>query len=107
MRRLIWLLLQPAGNVVIDGIVASSYNTMLGSEANMHAVTAAGRLLYRIAPSLFRNVHAKRVAEPVSLAIGSVASKVSRTPCCYMRCILQTSVQPLRRLQHALTVQQT
>ena len=61
---------------MIDGIVASSYNTMLGSEANMHAVTAAGRALYRLWPSLFRYVHAKRVAEPMSLAIGHAAAKV-------------------------------
>jgi hypothetical protein len=78
--ELIWLIPHPAGNIVIDGVVASSYTNMLGSEGNMHAVTAAGRALYRIAPSLFRYVHAKRMAEPVSLAIGSVASKVCCEP---------------------------
>ena len=83
------------GNIVIDGVVASSYNTMLGSEANMHAVTAAGRILYRIAPSLFRYVHAKRLAEPVSLAIGSAASKVCRAFCFNMY-TLQTVLVPAR-----------
>lgn len=65
---------------MIDGVVASSYTNMLGSKANMHAVTAAGRALYRLAPSLFRYVHAKRVAEPMSLAIGKAASKVYCEP---------------------------
>jgi hypothetical protein len=33
-----------AGNIVVDGVAASTYNTMLGSEAAMHAFTAAGRV---------------------------------------------------------------
>jgi hypothetical protein len=33
-----------AGNIVVDGVAASSYNTMLGSEAAMHGFTAAGRV---------------------------------------------------------------
>lgn len=63
------------GNIVIDGIVASSYSTMLGSEAAMHSFTAIGRALYHVAPGLFRFVHARRVAEPISLAIGRAAAK--------------------------------
>ena len=93
---------------MIDGVVASSYNTMLGSEANMHAVTAAGRLLYRVAPSLFRYVHAKRAAEPVSLAIGGVASKVHRLACTLpLQCTMFPAdrMQPLHRLQYAICSQ--
>ena len=65
-----------AGNIVIDGIAASSYSTMLGSEATMHAFTGVGRLLYRLAPGLLRYVHARRIAEPISFAIGNAMVQV-------------------------------
>lgn len=49
---------------------------MLGSEAAMHSFTAIGRALYHVTPGLFRFVHARRIAEPISLAIGRAAAKV-------------------------------
>ncbi len=65
-----------AGNIVVDSIAASVYNAALGGEGRMHAFTGAGRALWRRFPALLRAVHALRVAQPLSLAIGRFAAKV-------------------------------
>lgn len=61
---------------MVDGVAASTYNTAMGGEARMHAFTSLGRGLWRRAPWLLRAVHAARLAQPLSLAIGRFFSKV-------------------------------
>lgn len=65
-----------AGNIVVDGVAASVYNTAMGGEGRMHAFTAAGRALWRGFPSLLKAAHRMRIAEPISLAIGRFFIKV-------------------------------
>ena len=64
------------GNIVVDGVAASVYNTAMGGEARMHAFTGLGRALWRRAPALLRWAHSTRAAQPLSLAIGRFFSKV-------------------------------
>lgn len=63
------------GNIVVDGVAASVYNTAMGGEGRMHAFTAAGRALWRRAPSLLRAAHSLHAAQPISLAIGRFFAK--------------------------------
>jgi hypothetical protein len=65
-----------AGNIVVDGVAASVYNTALGAEARMHAFMALGRGLWRRAPWLLRTAHHARLAQPLSLAIGRLVPAV-------------------------------
>ncbi len=70
------LSLDRPGNVVVDGVAASSYIDLLGSEAAMHAATAVGRWVYRACPSLASYLHNARLASPLSLALGNFLHKV-------------------------------
>jgi hypothetical protein len=63
------------GNIIVDGVAASVYNTAMGGEARMHAFTGMGRALWRRAPALLRWAHATRAAQPLSLAIGRFFAK--------------------------------
>jgi hypothetical protein len=65
-----------SGNIVVDGVAASVYNTAMGAEARMHAFMVLGRGLWRRAPWLLRAVHCARLAQPLSLAIGRLVATV-------------------------------
>lgn len=66
-----------AGNMVVDGVAASSYVDMLGSERSMHAMMSIGRTLWRISPSCVKWLHARRITEPLMLGIGAFLRKVT------------------------------
>lgn len=66
---------------MVDGVAASVYNTAMGGEGRMHAFTAAGRALWRGAPSLLRAAHRLRIAQPISLAVGRFFIKVRISFC--------------------------
>ena len=61
------------GTIVVDGVVSSVYNTMLGSEQVMHSVCGLGRWLWSSAPGgrwLAKGLHAVGIAPKLSLGIG-------------------------------------
>jgi hypothetical protein len=62
-----------AGTIVVDGVVASVYTDMLGSEYNMHVFCAWGRWLYTIWPQFFTGMHQLKLAQPVATQIGYFA----------------------------------
>ena len=61
------------GTIVVDGIVASVYSTMLGSESMMHSICGFGRYLWLASPQLFKFLHSVGVAAPLSFSVGLVA----------------------------------
>ncbi len=61
---------------MVDGVAASSYVDMLGSEAGMHAMTSVGRTLWRVSPRFVKWLHARRITEPLMLGIGAFLRKV-------------------------------
>jgi hypothetical protein len=62
-----------AGTLVVDGVAASVYNDMLGSEARMHAFCAWGRALWRAAPWVPRALHRAGWAPALALGAGRAA----------------------------------
>ena len=58
------------GTIVVNGVVASVYNTILGSEYNMHVFCAWGRWLYKIWPQFFIRMHQLNWASPVAMKMG-------------------------------------
>ena len=61
------------GTIIADDVVASVYNTMLGSEQTMHAFCAWGRWLWRILPGFFKIMHSYGYASKTAMAIGHAA----------------------------------
>jgi hypothetical protein len=53
-----------SGTVVVEGVAVSSYNDMLGSEARMHALCGAWRLVWRVAPRVAPRARAAQGAPP-------------------------------------------
>lgn len=70
-----------AGNIVVDGVAASVYNTAIGTEARMHTFMVLGRVLWRRAPWLLHAMHRARLAQPLSLAIGRAFAAVCPCRC--------------------------
>lgn len=66
------------GNIIVNDVVASVYNDMLGSESNMHAFCAWGRHLWGYTPQLFTALHSRGWASPMSMGIGHMAKAVVR-----------------------------
>jgi hypothetical protein len=61
------------GTIVVDGVAASVYSDMLGSEYNMHVFCSWGRWLYRIWPQFFTGMHQLKWASPAAMQIGYAA----------------------------------
>lgn len=73
------LLPAAAGNLVVEGVSASSYIDMIGSEAAMHAAVGIGRWLWstRLGNAVLRFQHSHRgYMEWAHLGLGSFLSKV-------------------------------
>lgn len=66
------------GTIIVNGVVASVYNDMLGNEYAMHAFCAWGRWLWRVAPGFFSYMHRKEWASPLALIVGRAAAGVLR-----------------------------
>jgi hypothetical protein len=62
-----------AGTLVVDGVAASVYNDMLGSEALMHAFCAWGRALWHAAPWALGALHRVGWAPALAMAAGRAA----------------------------------
>ncbi len=65
-----------AGMVVVDGVAASVYTDMLGSEARLHAFCAWARALWRLAPWVPRALHRAGWAQAVALGASLAARAV-------------------------------
>ena len=61
------------GTILADGVVASVYSDMLGSESAMHTFCAWGRWLWGVVPKLFLCLHSLGWASPISMGIGHLA----------------------------------
>lgn len=85
-----------SGNIVVDGVAASVYNTALGGEAQMHAFMVLGRVLWRRAPWLLHAVHHARLAQPLSLAIGRLVAAVR--PRCWSPCGFGAKQSPVQQV---------
>lgn len=64
------------GSIIVEGVAASTYNTMLGSERTMHLATAWGRVLYKVAPSIPRALHNAGWASDIAMGYGHLARSV-------------------------------
>ena len=73
-----------SGTIAADDVIASVCNTMLGSESDMHAFCAWGRLLWASFPQLIKYLHAIGWASPLSIGIGHVARMVLRTASAFL-----------------------
>ena len=61
---------------MVEGVAASSYVNMLGSEQAMHAMCFLGRALWRVSPRFVKWLHTTRISEPLMLGIGSFLHQV-------------------------------
>ncbi len=75
------------GNIVIDGVAASSYSALLTTEAGMHRLAGGCRLLWHLFRGMMKAAHARRVAEPVMLALGRIVRQVGRSSGLRVRCV--------------------
>ena len=57
------------GTIVVDGVAASVYTNMMGSEYFMHVWCARARFLYRIWPQFFTFIHQRNWASPLAINI--------------------------------------
>jgi hypothetical protein len=55
------------GTIVVDGVAASVYTNMMGSEYFMHVWCARARFLYRIWPQFFTFIHQRNWASPFAI----------------------------------------
>lgn len=62
-----------SGTIVADGIIASVYTDMIGSETAMHTFCGWGRWLWGVTPKLFSCLHSLGWASPISMGIGHLA----------------------------------
>jgi hypothetical protein len=62
-----------AGTIVVDGVAASVYNDMLGSNVRMHAFCVWGRALWRAAPSALKALHRAGWAPALAMGAGRAA----------------------------------
>ena len=86
----------------MDGVAASNYVDLLGSEAKMHRTIATCRLLARFAPRFIHWLHARELNMPAVLYMGRVLPEVSSDPC---GCICLTVTPALA--DHAMTTAAT
>jgi hypothetical protein len=65
-----------AGTLVVDGVAASVYVDMLGSEARMHALCGAWRAMWRLAPWALKALHRAGWAPPAAMGLGRATRAV-------------------------------
>ena len=69
-----------AGNIVANGVAASTYTSAVGSEATMHAVAGLGRLIWRRARWFAVAAHRYEFAEAISESIRVLVQTAQRLP---------------------------
>jgi hypothetical protein len=73
-----------AGTIVADGVVASVYNSIMGSEAAMHSFCSLGRWLWRRAPVVLRRSRGWPMnsawAAPLAVAVGRACAAALAPP---------------------------
>ena len=60
-----------SGTVIVDGVLASSYTDLFGSEPRMHMFCAWVRKLWRVWPNFFHFMHAKGWASATALSVAN------------------------------------
>ena len=74
-------MLHVAGNIIVNGIAASTYSSVFGSERAMHWATSWGRLLWLLAPQFCKSAFILRHSNTIASSYqGIVLSSMKVCP---------------------------
>ena len=60
-----------SGTMIVDGIIASTYTDLFGSERRMHVFCAWVRKLWHVWPEFLHFMHAHKLSSPTALSVAN------------------------------------